>query len=146
MNRVVLGLCAAAMVLGLGSCKKKQMKAINSDLVEGSWKITRYTDSGTNETSDFEGSVFTFNDDGTVAVTGAHAMSGTWKVAKEDSGDDDLFDDRHLELTLSFPAPFDELSDDWEIESHSDSRLELKDDSGGGDDDEDEDNLTFEKI
>lgn len=145
MKRVVLGICVAGMVIGLGACKKKQIRNINGNLTEGNWKISSYTDNGENETSDFSAAVFKFNDDGTVNVSGPQTLNGTWSVRKEDSGDDDLFDDKHLELVLSFPVPFDELSDDWEIEAQSDSKIELKDDSSGGDDDS-EDRLTFVRI
>jgi hypothetical protein len=38
--------------------------------------------------------------------------------------------------------PYDELSDDWEVESYSDTKIELKDKSGDGS----IDYLTIEKI
>jgi hypothetical protein len=142
MKRVVLGVCAVSIFLAIGACKKKQIKTIEKNMIEGTWKISSYTDDGNNETSDFAGDVFTFSSDGTVTVTGTHPMSGTWKVDKE--SDDDMFDDRHLEFILSFAAPLDELSDDWEVESHSDDRLELKDKSGN--EENGEDYLTFEKL
>jgi hypothetical protein len=40
------------------------------------------------------------------------------------------------------PTPYDELSDDWEVESYSENKIELKDKSSDGS----VDYLTIEKI
>ena len=141
MKRVILGICAVGMVIAFGSCKKKQMKTIKNDMVEGTWKVTLYSDDGENETSDFSGDTFTFKSDGTVTVSGTHPMNGTWSVDKDNSDDDS---NDHIEFTLSFAAPLDELSDDWHVECHTDTRLELKDVSGN--EENGTDYLTFEKI
>lgn len=139
MKKAMFVLCAVGLAIAVGSCKKKEIKTINKDMTEGTWKITLYSDDGQNETSGFSGDTFTFNSDGTVTVSGTHAMSGTWSTGK--SGSDDSND--HIEFTLSFAAPLDEISYDWHVESHSDTRLELKDVSGN--EENGTDYLTFEK-
>ncbi|MCE3296201.1 MAG: hypothetical protein K0R65_1915 [Crocinitomicaceae bacterium] len=140
---ILLVLCSAFFVLPACS-KKKQIKNITSEITEGSWRISSYIDDSEDETSDYSGDTFTFKSDGTLIVTGTHQATGSWAVTKEDnSNDDDVFDDRHVEFIISLPALLDDLTDDWEVESHSSSRLELKDKSGG---DGSEDYLTFVKI
>jgi hypothetical protein len=126
----------------ISSCKKKQISKTEDLMVSGSWKISSYTDDGANETSDYSSYTFIFNEDGTVNANGASI--GTWSIAKESSsGDDDSSSDNHLHFNLNLSIPFDDLSDDWEIENKSDSSIELKDVSGGNGG---EDNLVFTKI
>ena len=137
---ICLLLCSAFLVLP--ACKKKQIKNIKSDIVEGTWRISEYTDDNEDETGDYSGDIFTFKSDGTLLVSGTHEATGSWSVSKEDNSGDDVFDDRHIELIISLPALLEDLSDDWEVESHSSSKLELKDKSG----DDSEDYLTFLKI
>ncbi len=124
------------------SCKKKQISKTEDLMVSGSWKISSYSDDGVNETSDYSSYTFVFNEDGTV---NANSVSiGTWSIAKESSsGDDDSSSDNHLHFNLNLSIPFDDLSDDWEIENKTDSSIELKDISGGNGG---EDNLVFTKI
>jgi hypothetical protein len=141
MKRV--GFIVLFLALFLGACKKKQIKNIEKAMVEGTWKVTKYVAEGEDYTSLFSSSTFTFSENGSVTITGAMNVTGTWDVAKEnDSDDDDISDDKHVEFILNLPYPYDELSEDWEIESNSDSKLELKDKSNNG---ESVDYLTFEK-
>jgi len=115
---------------------------------DGNWKVTQFIDSGEDETSDFTGFVFTFNNDGTlVAVKDELTVNGTWSVTDgDDSSDDDAGTDDD-EFNIFFDVPeindFDDLSDDWDIVSVSSSKIELIDVSGGNGG---TDNLIFEKI
>jgi hypothetical protein len=122
------------------------VQAVTDLAVSGSWTISSYIDSGTDETNDFNGYTFTFNADGSlVAVNGSATITGNWSVTSDDSSDDDDYDsDDDIDFNIMFSAPpeFAELSDDWDIVSRSASRIELIDISGGNGG---TDTLTFEK-
>lgn len=140
MKALIFCLFLATGLIGLSSCKKRQIKKIKSSVTEGTWRITYYSDNGVNETSDFSGDVFTFKSNGTLLVTGNHSATGTWSVGKES---DDDSGDRDIEFIINLPTPaMEELNDDWEVEKHSDSQLELKDESGN---DNGDDQLIFTK-
>lgn len=131
----MLRICVVVFVsfLLLASCSKRKIKKVENSLIEGNWKVQSYLDDNEDKTSDFNGIVFTFKADGVVSLTGSVSVNGTWDVSKENDGnDDDLFDKDHLELILNIPYPYDFISEDWEIENHSDSQIELKDFSGDG--------------
>jgi hypothetical protein len=120
------------------------IQEIESTVQSGNWRITNMNDSGEDETSDFAGYRFTFSDDGSVTATnGAITQNGSWSVI-DDRDDDDAEDD--IDFNLFFPVPdtsdFEDLNDDWDIVSISDSKIELIDD---GDLDELPDLLTFER-
>ena len=88
------------------------------------WFVSNYTDDGNDETSDFNGYEFTFNTSGAVsAVNGGTTITGTWSSQ-----------DNATELLLDFGTnmPLDELNDDWDVVSISDTQIELQDVSGGG--------------
>jgi len=127
-------------------CKKKQVKKIEKYVVEGNWKVTYFMHDGVNETSDYNQDSYHFMSDGTVHIYPPIIQvlfTGSWSCAKEtDSSDDDLSDDNHVEFNLVLPTPYDELSDDWEVESFSEDKIELKDKSSDGS----VDYLTLEKI
>jgi hypothetical protein len=111
----------------------------------GSWKVTYFFDSDHEETGHFTGYVFTFNENGSlVAVKGSTTVTGTWSVTDSNSSDDDGgSNDTDFNIFFASPADFEDLSDDWDIISVSNSKIELTDVSGGNGG---TDFLTFQKI
>jgi len=118
---------------------------------DGTWKITYFYDSDEDETSDFAGYVFTFAENGVLtAVKGSETVTGTWSVV-DDSGNSSSDDDGNSsdddDFNIFFPVPesdkFDDLIDDWDFISVSNTKIELIDVSGGNGG---TDYLTFEKI
>lgn len=116
----------------------------------GTWRITYFFDSDTDETSDFAGINFTFNSDGSVIASGNGMLQdGTWSVSDNSgnsSNDDDGNSTSDDDFNLFFPVPessiFEDLNDDWDFISVSDTKIELTDVSGGNGG---TDFLTFEK-
>ena len=115
----------------------------------GTWKVTSFIDSGNDETNHFNGFVFDFKNDGTViASKNELSVSGTWSINdSSNSSDDDDGSSDDVDFNLFFNVPetndFDDLSDDWDITSVSNSKIELIDVSGGNGG---TDTLIFEKI
>ncbi len=110
-------------------------QAVADLAVSGTWVVNSYIDSGTDETSDYNGYTFSFNADGSlVADNGSTTVTGTWSVTADDSSDDDDYDstdDIDFNIFFSAPPVFEELTDDWDIVSRSSTRIELIDISGG---------------
>lgn len=105
-------------------------------IVNGTWEVARYDDSGTDETAQFADYVFEFTAEGTVdADNGSGTVSGTWSEVV-DSGENKFV------LDFGTNMPLDEFNDDWDIVSVEENRVELKDVSGG---DGTTDILVFEK-
>lgn len=118
-----------------------EIQQLESTAETGTWRVTNLVDSGRDETSDFNGYVFSFLENGTVTATnGTTIYDGTWSVTRDDDDDNDV------EFNIFFPVPdsndFDDLNDDWDIVSYSDTIINLIDISGGNGD---TDMLTFEK-
>jgi len=119
-----------------------EIKQISDMATSGTWRITNYNDSGQDETSDYTGYNFTFNENGTlIATNGTNTYNGTWSVSDDSSSDDDP-DDIDFNIFFASPPNFEDLSDDWDIVSSSSSKIELIDISGGNGG---TDLLTFEK-
>jgi hypothetical protein len=118
---------------------------IENTAENGEWRITYYYDSDQVETDNFDGYTFTFNDNGAlVAVNGSTTVTGTWSVTDSNSSDDDGgSSDVDFNIFFASPNNFEELSDDWDIISVSNSKIELTDVSGGNGG---TDFLTFEKL
>ncbi|GHC49678.1 hypothetical protein [Ulvibacter litoralis] len=112
----------------------------------GDWRITYFYDTDQDETGNYSGYSFTFNQDGTlVAVNESTTVTGTWSISDDSSSsDDDGNNSSDLDFNIFFAAPddFNELSDDWDIISVSENKIELIDVSGGNGG---TDYLTFEK-
>ncbi|MBT8235863.1 MAG: hypothetical protein KJO04_06700 [Bacteroidia bacterium] len=107
---------------------------IQTNIVSGDWMISSYVDSGVDETSDYAGYTFTFNNDGVVSASStAEMLTGAWSVEMDSSMDDSS--DSNVDFTLFFGVPdthdFDELSDDWDVVSYTSTMLSLRDVSGG---------------
>ena len=157
MKKHLIKTIAIFTVLILVACSKKDDKPADTnnssaDQVEeiaqtGDWIITYFYDTDSDETGNFSGYTFSFNVDGTVdAVNGSTSVFGFWSVedsndtSDDDAGTDD--DDFNILFKVSEDSDFEDLSDDWDIISVTDNKIELIDVSGGNGG---TDYLTFEK-
>ncbi|TDQ18481.1 hypothetical protein DFQ04_0283 [Algoriphagus boseongensis] len=119
-----------------------QIDEIQNEVSSGQWVITRFEDSGKNETSNFSGFFFVFSPSGTLTATKSPTgYTGNWSITDSNSNDDSP-DDLEFNIFFSLTNDFEDLNDDWDIVSHSSSKIELIDVSGGGGG---TDYLTFEK-
>lgn len=110
---------------------------VNNNVVTGAWQVTLFSESGSNQTSNFSGYNFNFTTGGVLtAVNGSTTVTGTWST-----GTDDSTPKMYINFNVS-NGPFEEISEDWIILSNSSSKIELKHISGG---DGSIDLLTFEK-
>jgi hypothetical protein len=109
----------------------------------GTWRVTFFEDSGTNETSHFTGYNFTFGASNVLTATnGTNTYTGTWSVTSDDSGDDSPSNDLDFNIAFSSPADFTDLTEDWNIISYTATKIQLVHVSGGNGG---TDYLTFEK-
>src|SRR5690606_16260022 len=110
-----------------------EVQQVTNTAESGDWRITYFFDSDHEETDHFNGYTFTFNQDGSlVAVNGNTTVTGTWSVTDDSSNDDDgNSGDIDFNIFFASPADFEDLSDDWDIVSVSNSKIELTDVSGG---------------
>ena len=102
----------------------------------GTWYISSYIDSGQDETNDYNGYTFTFNNDGTVVATnGSNNLNGTWSVTDSSNSNDDSNSIDDIDFNLMFSVPttsvFDDLNDDFEIVTYNNNTISLIDISGG---------------
>lgn len=117
---------------------------INATATSGTWLVARFEEDGVDQTSNFSGYSFTFNTDGILNVTNEDLLiTGSWSITSDSSSsDDDSSNDYDFNIFFTSPSNFEELSEDWEIVSYNDTRIELKHLSGG---DASIDYLSFEK-
>ncbi len=154
-NKTMKAIRLTSMVLGLFSllfvmsCSKDDdnpsyntQTSVQSNLQSGTWRITKFIDSGTDETNDFAGYNFTFNSSGVLnANNGTNNYDGTWSITDSNSNDDSQ-DDLDFNINFNLTNDFEDLNDDWDFISQSSSKIELIDISGGNGG---TDYLTFEK-
>jgi hypothetical protein len=112
---------------------------IVNTVTQGTWRVTYYFDTDTDETSDFAGYNFTFGSSNVLTATnGTNTYTGSWSVTSDNSPSSDL----DFNILFVSPANFEDLSDDWDIVSRTSTKIELIDVSGGNGG---TDYLTFEK-
>lgn len=144
MKRVkILGLAvlAASMLAGCSdddsssnnnSNNQQLINEIANTVNNGTWKITTFVDSGTDETTHFTGYNFTFGSNGTLtAVKGETTVAGLWSVTDSNSSDDDPGSNIDFNIGFTSPADFIDLTDDWDINERNPTRISLIDVSGG---------------
>lgn len=141
------------LMTGISSCSSDDANSSSSNpqplinaAKSGSWKITYFFDTDSEETADFANYIFTFGDGNVLTATnGSSNHTGSWSVTDSDSNDDDSNSGSDLDFNIGFTAParFAELSDDWDIVSYSATKIELIDVSGGNGG---TDRLTFERM
>lgn len=110
---------------------------------QGTWRVTLFDDSGTNETSNFTGYNFTFGSSNVLTATnGTNTYTGTWSVTSDNSGDDSPSNDLDFNIAFASPPNFAELTEDWNIVTYNATTIQLIHVSGGGGG---TDYLTFQK-
>jgi hypothetical protein len=111
-------------------------KAIETSLGQGSCKITYFFDNA-DETIDFEGYSFLFNDDNVaIATRNSLSVQGSWDTEHKDDGDTKLY------LDFGTIGPLEELNEDWLVIEYSSIKINLEHKSDG---DGDTDTLIFER-
>lgn len=132
-------------LLTLSSCNKDKnsvQNEVETSVSSGTWRITKFIDSGSDETSNFTGYTFSFNSSDVLSATnGTNTYTGTWSITDSNSNDDTQ-DDLDFNINFALSNNFQDLSDDWDFVSQSSTKIELIDVSGGGGG---TDYLTFEK-
>lgn len=150
MKTIFYSFLTAFLMFGAVSCSSDDdnnststsAAQVSSTITAGSWRITNYSEDGTDKTTDFTGYNFTFGTTNTVtAANGTNTYSGAWSAAKSDE-DDSASSSVDFLLSFSTPATFTELTEDWQVQERSSSKLKLRHTSGG---DGGTDYLTFEK-
>lgn len=122
-----------------------EIQDITNTAQTGNWVITYFFDTDSDETSDYTGYEFTFGTNGALtASNGTNTYTGTWSITDDSNSSDDSSSDDDIDFNIFFASPvdFEELSDDWDIISHTSVKVELIDVSGGNGG---TDYLTFEK-
>ena len=115
---------------------------IKDNVQTSTWRITKYIDSGDDETNHYTGFNFDFGVSNILtASNGTNTYTGTWSITDSNSNDDSS-DDLDFNIFFAAPPDFEELSDDWDIITQTSQKIELIDVSGGNGG---TDFLTFEK-
>ncbi|WJJ97960.1 hypothetical protein [Algibacter luteus] len=115
---------------------------VQNNVQSGTWRITKFEDSGKDETNHFAGYDFTFNSTGVLnANNGINNYDGTWSLTYSNSNDDSV-DDLDFNINFNLTNDFEDLNDDWDFISQTATKIELIDISGGNGE---TDYLTFEK-
>lgn len=136
-------------IFAFSSCTRDGIRSNNStqnqvqtNTQSGTWRITKFIDSGTDETNHFAGYRFTFLSSGVLnANNGTNDYNGTWSITDSNSNDDSI-GDLDFNINFNLTNDFSDLNDDWDFISQSSTKVELIDVSGGNGG---IDYLTFEK-
>jgi hypothetical protein len=119
-----VGIFFVTVLLQSSSCSKDDVPGTGTTTgVNGAWKVSYYFDTG-DETSNFAGYSFTFNNGGTVSATNAGiTVNGTWSQTSS-------------KFIINFAATsvLNDLNDDWLIVEKTDVSIKLKEDNPAQDD------------
>jgi hypothetical protein len=95
-----------------------------SEVTTGGWKVTLFNEDGKEKTTSFTGYIFDFQSTGVVtAIKGTEVVTGIWKELT-DSGRTKFI------LTFSKSGLFEEISEDWNLVSKTDTSIKLTHTSG----------------
>ena len=99
--------------------------AFETSISQGTWTVTYFFDKE-DETSDFDGYSFKFNDDGNATATKSSlSVPGSWDTEESSDGNTKLY------LDFGTASPLDELNEDWIVVEFSSAKVTLEHVSGG---------------
>jgi hypothetical protein len=108
--------------------EKQGNQAVEAALSQGLWKVAYFFDKQ-DETSNFDGYSFTFNDNMVAFATrNSLSVQGTWDTEDSSDGETKLY------LDFGASTPLEELSEDWVVIESSSLRITLEHVSGGNGD------------
>lgn len=125
LSRFILLLVLPLLVIAFACSKNNDSGSNNPPYTSGTWMVHLFTDSGTDETSDFSGFDFVFGTDGKLTATKSGVTAtGTWSKITDDGV-------QKMVLNLvTADAVLLQVNNDWIIKSSSATLLELGDDNG----------------
>lgn len=131
---LTIGLLALATACSKWQDNQKQITKISTD---GTWVASSYIDNGDDETADFTTFRLTFLESGVLNATdllssNSNPYAGSWSITDSNSNDDDNLADLDFNINFNVSNKLDDLSDDWDIISYTDTEIKLIDVSGGG--------------
>ena len=111
-------------------------KKVEQTLGQGTWEVAYFFDK-TDETNDFEGYSFVFNDDNiAIAKKNSLSVQGSWDTEDSSDGDTKLY------LDFGTNGALEELKEDWVVIESTTLKVTLEHVSGGNGD---TDTLVFER-
>lgn len=136
MKKILLPMIALGLLTSCSKWKNDQ-KQINKAAIDGTWIVSSYIDDGDDETADFTSFRLDFLEDGILNGTdllssNSNPYVGSWSVTDSNSNDDDSLEDLDFNINFAVGNKLDDLSDDWDIISYTDTEIKLIDVSGGG--------------
>lgn len=125
LSRIAVLLVLPLMLVLFACSKNNAADNNNLPFTSGTWMVHLFTDSGSDETSDFAGYDFVFGADGKLTATKLGVTAtGTWATRTDDGL-------QKLDLNLvTTNAVLLQVNNDWIILSSSASLMELGDDNG----------------
>ena len=131
---LTIGLLALATSCSKWQDNQKQITKISTD---GTWVVSSYIENGDDETADFTTFRLTFLESGVLNATdllssNSNPYAGSWSITDSNSNDDDNLADLDFNINFNVSNKLDDLSDDWDILSYTDTEIKLIDVSGGG--------------
>lgn len=120
-------IAVVGLIIGTTACKKDASNQTAGEVLnQGKWYVSYFWDKDHEETNDFSGYEFTF-DDGTITATnGSNTVTGTYTDGSDNSTPKFII---HMN---SGTEPFDELDDDWHVIEKTNTLIKLKEESGSG--------------
>ena len=115
---------------------EKSNQGLETTLGYGTWRVTYFFDMQ-DETGDFSGYSFQFNDDGVaIATKSSLSVQGSWNTEDSSDGNSKLY------IDFGVGEPLEELNEDWKVVGNSGAKVTLEHVSGGNGD---TDILVFER-
>jgi hypothetical protein len=103
---------------------------LETSLSYGTWRVAYFFDQE-DETSDFSGYSFQFNDGGVaIATKSSLSVQGSWTTEDSSNGNSKLY------IDFGAGEPLEELNEDWIVVGNSGSKVTLEHISGGNGDTE----------
>jgi major membrane immunogen (membrane-anchored lipoprotein) len=105
----------------LTSCKKEDTLTTTNIVTAGTWRVSYFNEENDDNSADFSGYTFTFEDNGTMTATkNGVTETGTWSTQDNTT---------EFYMTIGNSKPLTDLSSGWTIIEKTETSIKLKDDN-----------------
>jgi hypothetical protein len=114
-----------SLLLAITACKKSSDSSstltLEQIITQGTWKVSYYTENGTDKTAAYNGSTLQFQGGGTLKVVKAGtSFAGSWNINA-------TFQTLGINIS-SFDLVLLALNNDWKVTAVSETNVQMKDD------------------
>ena len=99
---------------------------LNHIVQQGEWKISEYTQNGTDNTANYSDYIFAFEEENNLVVNStSDVVNGTWRISNDSGSEFDSYEDVDFNIFFNSSGKLGELTSNYDVISATNDQIRL---------------------